>query len=78
VYVTDIWKDAASKDNRKRGKYRLYWRSKLKIEIERVVTEHVIFVGEKARSNGWEYATAAGKDYDSIVFPSWRKTRIRR
>lgn len=72
VYVSDIWKDAAGKDNRKRGKYRDSWRSKLKTEIEGVAAEHVIFVGEEARSNGWEYATAAGKDYDDIVFPSWR------
>ena len=71
VYITDIWKDAAFRENRKRGNpgYGRYWRSKLAIEIRSVATEWVIFVGRQARS-GCQHVPP-GTPKRCLVFPSW-------
>jgi hypothetical protein len=47
-YVTDVWKDAAFKENRRDRKYEEYWLSKLAIELEMVSARRVIFIGREA------------------------------
>ena len=47
-YVTDTWKDAAPKKNRKEERYREYWRSKLRFELQNVPTRRIILVGPEA------------------------------
>ena len=58
-YITDLWKDALhgtptygvlNKEGRK--EYRDYWTSKLKIELQHVCTECVIFVGKQPANVG--------------------------
>lgn len=51
-YVTDVWKDAAFKENRRNQGYREYWLSKLAIELQHVCTRCVIFVGKEAARAG--------------------------
>jgi hypothetical protein len=77
VYITDIWKDAKDTGDvnirKKHRPYRDYWRSKLKIEITKVPTERVIFIGKEAR---WGYGHVPDETRRrSLVFPTWGKNR---
>ena len=75
LYITDVWKDAAFRENRRASNpgYERYWRSKLQIEISGVATGRVIFVGGEARDAGLEYVPP-DTPRDHIPFPKWTKT----
>lgn len=76
LYITDVWKDAAFKENLKRSNpdyrgYGRYWRSKLELEIKKIATERIIFIGEQARSSGY-HQVPPGTPVHCLDFPSWR------
>jgi hypothetical protein len=60
-YITDLWKDNNEAN-------RLYWLSKLKIELQRVRTHCVIFVGTEAGRNGRPLLRDRVPNYE-IPFP---------
>jgi hypothetical protein len=66
LYITDVGKNAAFKVNLKR-----YWRSKLEIEIKGIGAERVIFIGEQARSSGYQHVPTGTRAH-CLDFPSWR------
>jgi hypothetical protein len=78
LYVTDVWKDAAFRKNRKPGNrsYGRYWRAKLATEIKSVSTERIILVGAEARRSGWQHVPP-GTPTHVLAFPSWRNTTFR-
>jgi hypothetical protein len=66
-YVTDIWKDAAFKQNGRDREYREYWLAKLALELENVRARRVIFVGQEAELG--QRFVPSGTQIHHIPFP---------
>jgi len=75
-YVTDVWKDALFNTQRGNRRYKDYWLSKLAIELEKVPTQRVIFIGRQAEQGG-KLFIRSGFPTHYVPFPSrWLSEEI--
>lgn len=70
VYITDVWKDAGFRKNRKRSnpRYREYWLENLAFELCHVPVQKIVFVGSEAKRYGRDLVPA-GKSLYFVPFP---------